>query len=233
MILRAGQRVVFIGDSITDCGRRDANAPYGNGYVSLVRAFVTARHPGLGLRWVNRGVSGDTVRHLAARWERDALGERPDWLSVMIGINDIWRRYRGPVAEAVPIDEYERTLRALLRRAVDATGCRLILGDPYLIEPDRAEPQRADTDRYAAVVAALATEFGAVHVPTQAAVDRALAASTPGDWADDRVHPNLAGHALLADAFLAALDAVPPAAPRPAAAPWPRPAADQPSDTTG
>ncbi|MFC0508826.1 SGNH/GDSL hydrolase family protein [Micromonospora costi] len=217
MILRAGQRIVFMGDSITDCGRRDVAAPYGNGYVSLVRAFVTARHPDLDLHWVNRGVSGDTVRHLAARWERDAVGEHPDWLSVMIGINDIWRRYRGPEAEAVPIDEYERTLRALLTRAVEATGCRLILGDPYLIEPDRAEPQRADADRYAAVVAALAVEFGAVHVPTQAAVDRALAVSPPGKWADDRVHPNLPGHALLADAFLAALDAA-PSAPRPRAA---------------
>ncbi|MEV1331641.1 SGNH/GDSL hydrolase family protein [Micromonospora costi] len=217
MILRAGQRIVFMGDSITDCGRRDVAAPYGNGYVSLVRAFVTARHPDLDLHWVNRGVSGDTVRHLAARWERDAVGEQPDWLSVMIGINDIWRRYRGPEAEAVPIDEYERTLRALLTRAVEATGCRLILGDPYLIEPDRAEPQRADTDRYAAVVAALAADFGAVHVPTQAAVDRALAVSPPDRWADDRVHPNLPGHALLADAFLAALDAA-PAAPRPRAA---------------
>ncbi|MEV4497488.1 hypothetical protein AB0J84_17530 [Micromonospora arborensis] len=62
MILRTGQRVVFIGDSITDCGRRDVAAPYGSGYVSLVRALVGARHPELELEWVNRGVSGDTVR---------------------------------------------------------------------------------------------------------------------------------------------------------------------------
>ncbi|MEU8298557.1 SGNH/GDSL hydrolase family protein [Micromonospora sp. NPDC048909] len=209
MILRTGQRIVFIGDSITDCGRRVAATPYGDGYMSLVRAFVSARHPELDLHWVNRGVSGDTVRDLADRWERDAVGERPDWLSVMIGINDIWRRYRGRAADAVPIDEYERTLRALLGRAVEATGCRLVLADPYLIEPDRADPQRADTDRYAAVVAALAAEFGAVHVPTQAAFDGALAVSRPERWADDRVHPNQPGHALLADVFLAALGAGP------------------------
>ncbi|MFC4021982.1 SGNH/GDSL hydrolase family protein [Micromonospora sp. GCM10011542] len=207
MILRTGQRVVFIGDSITDCGRRDAAAPYGSGYVSLVRALVTARFPGLELEWVNRGVSGDTVRHLAARWEDDAVAQHPDWLSVMIGINDIWRGYGDRPDEAVPIDEYERTLRGLLRRAVDATGCRLVLADPYLIEPDRAEPQRADTDRYAAVVDGLAKEFDAVHVPTQAAFDRVLAVSPATRWADDRVHPFLAGHAVLAEAFLTALDA--------------------------
>ncbi|MGW3811345.1 SGNH/GDSL hydrolase family protein [Micromonospora sp. NPDC005113] len=207
MILRTGQRVLFIGDSITDCGRRDTAAPYGAGYVSLVRALVGARHPELDVEWINRGVSGDTVRNLAARWDDDAIAERPDWLSVMIGINDIWRRYGDRPDEAVPLDEYERTLRDLLRHAVDATGCRLILGDPFLIEADRSDPQRANTDRYCAVVAALATEFDAVHVPTQAAFDRVLAVSPAKRWADDRVHPHLPGHAVLADAFLTALGA--------------------------
>ncbi|MBM0230661.1 SGNH/GDSL hydrolase family protein [Micromonospora sp. STR1_7] len=210
MILRTGQRVVFIGDSITDCGRRDAAAPYGAGYVSLVRALVDARHPELELEWVNRGVSGDTVRDLAARWADDAITERPDWLSVLIGINDMWRRYGDRPNEAVGIDEYERTLRDLLRRAVDATGCRLILGDPFLIEADRRDPQRADTDRYADVVAALAVEFDAVHVPTQAAFDRVLAVSPGQRWADDRVHPHLPGHAVIADAYLTALGAIAP-----------------------
>ena len=138
MILRTGQRVVFIGDSITDCGRRDVAAPYGSGYVSLVRALVDARHPELELEWVNRGVGGDTVRDLAARWDDDAIGERPDWLAVLIGINDIWRHYGDRPDEAVGIEEYERTLRDLIRRAVAATGCRLILGDPFFIEADRS-----------------------------------------------------------------------------------------------
>lgn len=202
MMFEADQRIVFIGDSITDCGRRDVRAPYGDGYLSLVRAFVTARHPATPLTWVNRGVSGDTVRDLAARWDRDAIGERPDWLAVMIGINDVWRAFAGRPAEAVPLPEYETTLRTLLRRAVDATGCRLLLADPYLIEPDRTDPQRAESDRYAAVVARLAAEFGAPHVATQAAFDEVLAVSPASLWADDRVHPGLPGHAVIADAFL-------------------------------
>jgi lysophospholipase L1-like esterase len=205
MMFEAGQRIVFIGDSITDCGRRDVRAPYGDGYMSLVRALVTARFPGTPLTWVNRGVGGDTVRDLAARWERDAVGERPDWLVVMIGINDVWRAFAGRPSDAVPLEEYEVTLRALLRRAVDATGCRLLLADPYLIEPDRTEPQRAASDRYAAVVAALAAEFGAPHVATQRAFDTVLEVSSPDLWADDRVHPGLPGHAVIADAFLSVI----------------------------
>jgi lysophospholipase L1-like esterase len=205
VIFEAGQRIVFIGDSITDCGRRDVAAPYGDGYMNLVRSFVTAAYPELGLTWLNHGIGGNTVRHLKARWEQDAIEPRPDWLVVKIGINDVWRAFDGHPDQAVPIDEYETTLRELLCWAVDATGCRLILADPYLIEPDATEPQRAQTDRYILVVRKLAAEFGAVHVATQEAFDRALASTRPQDWADDRIHPNLPGHAILAQAFLVAI----------------------------
>jgi lysophospholipase L1-like esterase len=207
MILSPGHRIVFIGDSITDCDRRGAAAPYGDGYVDLVRSFVTAGHPGLGLTWMNRGVGGDTVRDLAARWEADAIGTVPDWLAVMIGINDIWHSFGSHPELAVPIDEYATTLRALVRRAVEGTGCRLIVADPYIVEPDRAEPQRAATDRFGVVTREVAAEFGALHVRTQDAFDRVLTSTMPAEWADDRIHPNRPGHAVIARAFLAVLDA--------------------------
>jgi lysophospholipase L1-like esterase len=205
VIFESGQRIVFIGDSITDCGRRDTDPPYGNGYMSLVRAFVTAGHPELSLVWTNTGVSGDTVRDLRRRWTSDAVGQKPDWLSVMIGINDVWRAFGAFPHEAVGIDEYESTLRDLLREAVSATGCRLVLATPYLIEPDRDEPQRAMSDRYGTVVRGLAKEFDAVFVDTQEAFDRVLTTTPPTAWADDRVHPNLPGHAVIAQAFLHAI----------------------------
>jgi lysophospholipase L1-like esterase len=193
LIFQARQRIVFIGDSITDAGRREVDPPYGTGYMSLVRAFVTARHPELWLEWFNRGISGNTVRDLAARWEADVVALRPDWLSVMIGIND---------AARVPLEEFERIYRRLLKRSVDAAGCRLILADPYVVEADPAEPHRALSDRYGQVVAALAGEFGAVHVRTQEAFDRVLASTTPSDWSHDRIHLDLPGHAVLAQSYL-------------------------------
>lgn len=205
MLFEQGQKVVFIGDSITDCGRRDANAPYGNGYMNLVRAFVTARYPELGLTFENRGISGDTVRHLEARWERDVLAEAPDWLVVKIGINDVWRTFDSTGQGAVDIGAYESIYRALLQSAVDRTGCKLIVAEPYVIEADPADPMRSRMDRYGLVARELAGEFGAVNVQTQAAFDRALQTTTSADWADDRVHPNLAGHAVIAQAFLRAI----------------------------
>ena len=166
---------------------------------------MIARYPELNLAFENRGIGGDTVRHLDARWEADVIAEQPDWLSVKIGINDVWRSFDSAGQGAVSIDEYESTYRRLLQTAVERTGCRLIVAEPYVIEADPADPMRAQMDRYGLVARKLAAEFGAVNVQTQAAFDRVLETTTPGDWADDRIHPNLAGHAVLAHAFLPGL----------------------------
>lgn len=205
MLLTAHQKILFVGDSITDAGRRASAAPYGDGYVAMVRSLLLARYPNLGLRFANRGVSGDTVRHLAARWERDVLAERPDWLSVGIGINDVWRTFGGDPFEAVPLPEYEATLRDLLGQARQEIGARIILIEPYMIEPDRAQPMRRQMDWYGEVVGRLAAEYGATLVRAQAAFDAALATTAPGDWSSDQIHPNGPGHALIALAFLRAI----------------------------
>jgi lysophospholipase L1-like esterase len=137
MIFTHNQTLLFIGDSITDCGRRnEPNAPYGNGYVHLTRAFLLARYPELNLEIVNRGISGNTVRDLAARWEHDAIAEQPDWLSVKIGINDVWRLIANRLQEHVPLDEYERTYRTILDLIRQhSSHSRLILMEPYVIAP--------------------------------------------------------------------------------------------------
>ena len=206
MLFEKDQKIVFIGDSITDCGRRDVNAPFGNGYMNLVRAFVTARYPELSLEFVNRGIGGDTVRHLDARWQDDVLDERPDWLFVKIGINDVWRSFDSAGEGAVSIDEYESVYRHLLQTAVDGTGCKLIIAEPYIIEPQSgSDPMRLQMDDYGLVARKLAQEFGAVNVRTQEAFDAALDWTTPADWAEDRIHPNLEGHALIAQACLRAI----------------------------
>ena len=136
LLFQPRQRIVIIGDSITDCGRRDrATAPYGNGYVALVRALLLACHPTLSLEVVNRGIGGDTIRDLEGRWDRDAIAERPDWLSVMIGVNDAWQPLAGNAAKGVPLEAYEHTYRRLLEAARDRTAARLILMEPFVMAP--------------------------------------------------------------------------------------------------
>lgn len=205
MRFQPNQRIVFIGDSITDAGRRDAAPPLGGGYVGIVAGFLAARYSEHRLSVINRGIGGDTVRHLAARWDADAIGPRPDWLAVGIGINDVWRAFGDNTHEAVPLPEYRDTLLTLLTRARDETGCRLIVIEPYMIEPDRADPMRARMDEYGQAARAVAQSLDAIEVHTQAAFDTVLATTSPADWAADRVHPNAAGHAVIAHAVLAAI----------------------------
>ena len=206
MRFEPNQRIVFIGDSITDAGRRDIAPPLGGGYVGIVAGFLAAQYPEHRLAVVNRGIGGDTVRHLAARWDADAIGPRPDWLAVGIGINDVWRAFGDNTHEAVPLPEYRDTLRSLLTRAQDETGCRLIVIEPYMIEPDRSDPMRARMDEYGQAAREIARALDAVNVRTQEAFDTVLATTTPDDWATDRVHPNIAGHAVIAHAVLNAVD---------------------------
>lgn len=207
MRFEPNQRIVFIGDSITDAGRRDVAPPLGGGYVGIVAGFLAAQYPEHRLAVVNRGIGGDTVRHLAARWDADAIGPRPDWLAVGIGINDVWRAFGDNTHEAVPLPEYRDTLRSLLTRARDETGCRLIVIEPYMIEPDRSDPMRARMDEYGQAAREIARALDAVNVRTQEAFDTVLATTTPDDWATDRVHPNIAGHAVIAHAVLNAVGA--------------------------
>ena len=181
MLFERGQKIVLIGDSITDADRRGSAAPYGNGYVNIVRSLVLARYPELGLTFVNKGVGGDTTRNLAARWHQDVIAEQPDWLSVKIGINDVWRAFGSNVHQAVPLPEYTATLRDLLDQTRAATRARLILAEPYMIEPDRSRPMRREMDRYGATVRELASAYDAVLVRSQQAFDVVLEHSTPTD----------------------------------------------------
>lgn len=204
MKLQAGQKIVMIGDSITDAGRRETAPPYGTGYMSLVRSFLSALHPELGLTWVNKGISGNTVRNLADRWVGDVLDEKPDVLTVMIGINDVWRRFADRPLEAVPADEYQSTLVTLLRSVTERGDTAMYVGSPYIIEADRSDPMRAAMDMYGGLAREVAQEVGAVFIDVQAGFDRVLAHSESADWANDRIHPNQPGHAVIALEFLRA-----------------------------
>jgi len=94
-------KLLMIGDSITDVGRarpigEGRNDELGKGYVSFVDALLNSVYPQAAIRVINMGISGNTVRDLKARWQTDVLNLKPDWLSIMIGINDVWRQFDSP-----------------------------------------------------------------------------------------------------------------------------------------
>lgn len=211
MLIQPNSKLVMIGDSITDCERArpigeglfDA---LGKGYVSLVDGLLTARYPAHRIRVVNMGVSGNTVRDLQQRWQTDVLDLQPDWLSICIGINDVWRQFDMPyqIERQVPLDEYAQTLERLVRQTQPQLKGLLLL-TPYFIEPNRGDAMRARMDEYGAVVQTLADKYGTGFVDTQAAFDAILTHVHPMALAWDRVHPTHAGHMVLAKAFLQAI----------------------------
>ncbi|MBB3108464.1 lysophospholipase L1-like esterase [Paenibacillus phyllosphaerae] len=211
MLLHAKSKLVMIGDSITDCDRarpigEGLFGANGKGYVSLVDALLTAAYPELGLRIVNMGTSGNTVRDLKARWQTDVLDLKPDWLSIMIGTNDVWRQYDLPTIpeQHVYIEEYEETLEQLIAQTRPQLQ-GLILMTPFYIEPNALDAMRSTMDQYGAAVKRLAAKYDAQFVDTQAAFNQVMKHIYPATLAWDRVHPTATGHAVLARAFLQAI----------------------------
>ncbi|HUC91211.1 MAG TPA: SGNH/GDSL hydrolase family protein [Paenibacillus sp.] len=211
MKLEKGQKLLFIGDSITDCERarpvgEGLFGANGKGYVALVDALLQSVYPELGIRIVNMGIGGNTVRDLKARWQSDVVNQKPDWLSVMIGINDVWRQYDTPfiVDGHVYLDEYEATLRELIA-ATKPMVEGLVLMTPFYIESNAQDAMRRTMDEYGAVVKRIAGEHGLLCVDTQAAFNEVLRELYSATLAWDRVHPTQTGHMVLARAFLKAV----------------------------
>lgn len=210
MKIEPNSKLVMIGDSITDCGRATPTGRppdgLGAGYVHFIWTILSAVCPARRIEIINTGVGGNTVKHLAERWRADVIDLKPDWLSVKIGINDVWRQFdrTDEPATHVYLGDYKPTLEKLIA-GVRPSLKGLILATPYFIEPDRNDPMRAMMDRYGQVVKRLAVKYEAVLVDTQAAFDEVLAGADKFDLAADRVHPGPVGHMVIARAFLKAI----------------------------
>ena len=197
--LKQNSSIVFIGDSITDAGRCEpAYRPFGYGYVHFVAYSLLAKYAEYNLNVINTGISGDTIVDLDYRWERDCLNHEPDILSILIGINDVFRQYTGRLDEAVLIDEYQLTYKRLLSIVKEKYNCQLILMEPFMFCDDKANPTYKALQQYINGVGALAEEFDAVLVPLQELVDKKITEVPPEKFSEDMVHPYVWAHAWIA-----------------------------------
>ncbi len=216
-IIDTGETILFIGDSITDGGRRDDRwRPLGCGYVRLFHDMLLTRDSEKTIRVLNHGVGGNTVEDLRSRWTDDVLAHRPDWLVVAIGINDI-NQYlcnQGPF----PLDPktYEAIYESILSLTRTALpGCRLILIDPFYGSQD-ATPDSYRTrlsslfPEYLNAVARLAEKFQARRLKLHEIFTAKLAVQHPSKYFPlEPVHPEPAGHFLIAESLYKILE--PPA----------------------
>ena len=211
MIFDRGDKILFIGDSISDYSRAKPvgeglfNA-WGTSYVACAGALLGCMYPEEHLRVVNMGIDGNQCRDLEKRWQTDVMDQHPDWVSVLIGINDVWRQFDSP--EMTELHVSPEDYRACYERIIERTLPHvkgMILMTPYFMEPNRADPMRARMDEYGAIVKELAEKHRLVFVDLQKAWDELFAHMHPCNIAWDRIHPNQTGCMYIAKKFLAAV----------------------------
>ncbi len=208
-LVSKGNVILFQGDSITDAGRSREQAAVpneqpglGNGYAWLAAAQLLTERPGSGLKVFNRGISGHKVYQLAERWDADCLAIKPDVLSILIGVNDIWHKLTGNYNGTVEV--YEKDYHQLLERTRKALPrVKLVVCEPFVLRcgavTDKWFPE---FDAFRAAARRVAVAHKALFVPFQSMFDEAVKYAPAEHWAKDGVHPSSAGAALMAHSWL-------------------------------
>ena len=207
-----GARLLFQGDSITDMkwgrNQKDRNHYLGHSYVFLLASRLGVDMAKANLEFFNRGVSGNKVSDLRKRWQKDAIEMNPDWLTVLIGVNDV-SQGRG---QPVDLKKWEQDYRHILNQSRKANPkLKIILMDPFVLRMTRLNSDaqwkywRGEIDKLGKIVVRLAKDFNAIHIETQKIFDQAANQVSPGNWIWDGVHPLPQGHELIARNWLQAV----------------------------
>jgi len=201
--------ILFQGDSITDGGRwrtgSDFNHIMGQDYAYILAAEIGYRSPGRNLLFINRGIGGDRVPGLAARWQKDALEIRPSLLSILVGVNDALS------TNAETVEEFESTYDHLLAQTIAALpGIKIVLGEPFVLPVGKHKQTYARDLAMVGKMREAVDRLGAkYHLPVihyQQAFDAACKRAPADHWSWDGVHPTYAGHALMATEWLRTVD---------------------------
>lgn len=207
-LFEANTTLVMAGDSVTDVGRtrpvaENRKEDLGKGYPALVDALLSACRPDLQMRIINAGVSGNTSSQLLERWEEDVLSFHPDYVSCMIGINDIWRQFDNPhlYHRHVDFNTFLKNYENMISCTVPKVKAMFVISCCYM-EPNHDEPFRAMVDQYNAGAQKLCDKYGAIYVDAMAAFDKGMEFYHPCFYTWDHVHPQLGGHMVIAKSFL-------------------------------
>ncbi len=204
--IQDGERMLFIGDSITDCGRRDRAAPLGDGYVSMFTELATARHPRRSIEWVNMGIGGNRTTHLKERWQTDVLNQRPDRLSIKIGINDLSSFRRGD-HDGVPPEEYRRNYEDILSSTRETLGeIPILLITPFYISTNTEDEVEGAVLRmipeYIEIAEEMSVKYGTMLLNLHDVFREHLKYRPASVFCPEPVHPNHTGHMVIANALM-------------------------------
>lgn len=200
------------GDSITDGLRSrndDLNHVLGHGYVYLIASKLSAEYPGLNLQFLNRGCSGNQTVNLYARWKEDTINLNPDVLSILVGVNDVGAQFSRNAG--IPASQYDTVYRLMLKDAKDSNPNLLfVLCEPFILRVGKLNQNwstwKSEMAQRRQIVETLASEVNAIFVKTQSIFDKMAKEHNPKYWLWDGIHPMPAGHQLLANSWLSAVE---------------------------
>jgi lysophospholipase L1-like esterase len=202
--LKNGDRIVFLGDSITQAGAGP------KGYVTLVRKAIAEKHPDLEFEVIGAGISGNKVPDLQRRIEKDVIARKPTLVVIYIGINDVWHGEKDP-SKGTSKEAFEAGLKEVIGKCT-AAGARVILCTPSVIgeKKDGGNPLDKQLDEYSEISRGLARELKLTLCDLRKAFVAHLNAQNEdnaerGLLTSDRVHLNDAGNAFVAEQVLKAL----------------------------
>lgn len=198
--------ILFQGDSITDCGRnRENHINTGYGYATMVMGELGAKEP---FRYVfhNRGISGNRIVDLYARTRIDMLQLKPDYMSILIGVNDVWHEFdkgNGVSAEKFEL-VYGLMIEELLQELPDL---KIMIMEPFFLPSDEETPERRafferEVPLRAQAAKRIAEKYNLVFLPLQEMLTKVNEGAPWDYWLRDGVHPTKAGHYLIKEAWL-------------------------------
>lgn len=210
MKIKQQDKILFIGDSITDVDRDRSNPnDLGKGYPLMVAAELQAAFPEDQLTFYNRGISGDKVVDLKARWEEDCLDLNPDIVSILVGINDSSHQLNiDKRMDASAIEQFEEDYRFLLKSLIQRTDARIVLMEPFFLPYPKERIQvREDLDQRIHIVRKMAREYLTDLIPLDGLFSaQGVKYGYPYYTGEDGIHPTVAGHGLIKEAWINQLE---------------------------
>jgi lysophospholipase L1-like esterase len=203
--------ILFQGDSITDCERsRQNDTNNGNGYPALVSSKLGFAYPG-GHLFLNRGVSGDRIVDLYARIKSDFINLKPDIISILIGVNDVWHELSRE--NGVDAAKFEMIYSMLVEEILDALPLvQIMILEPFVLKASATEGDygifRQEVEKRAAASKRVAQKHELSFIPLQKHFDKAAKRAPASCWLSDGVHPTPAGHELISKEWIKMFEAI-------------------------
>ena len=194
-------RIVFIGDSITESGKFEDPEALGTGYVRLLYDYFITTYPASDFKVINKGISGNRIDDIKARWQSDVIDLNPDIVSLSVGINDVWNQLKNPATKQIHPEKFESIYDDLLYQVSSNTNADIVLMEPTIIEENLDSIGNQKLKPYVEIVNTMAEKYDTFLVPTHLAFTGYLEANNGNVLTTDGVHMNSTGNMLMSNSW--------------------------------